>query len=84
MEKSAVSVVMSNNGNNCANCQHLVTKVLPGGGQMNYVCRRFPPVPVGGPIPISATQIKVIAEANWPVIGTPADCWCGEFKAKAN
>lgn len=80
MEKTTQPASETNSGRVCSNCKHLATTAIP---ELVHVCRRFPPMPVGGIVPLE-NGLQVVADARFPRIHQPRDIWCGEFQPVLN
>lgn len=74
---SVVQLGAVNNGQTCNRCR-FCSGVAASDKSISFICRRYPPTPVGGPVPVNQ-GLQVFSNTQFPSIGSPNDHWCGEF-----
>jgi hypothetical protein len=60
-------------GSTCSTCRHFVVIRQPQG--QVAMCRRFPPLPIGGAV-VTQEGPQVFSQTVWPIVG--AGDYCGE------
>lgn len=66
----------------CSRCKYCSGVAAPD-KTISFICRRYPPIPVGGPV--STNQgLQLFSNTMFPSIGSPKEHWCGEFSPVLN
>lgn len=63
----------------CSGCRYC--RMHLDGENLQSVCRRYPPLPIGGPV-VTPKGVTIVSQGVSPSISSPDTEWCGEFSPR--